>query len=307
MEIIQDTIEFQLKSRSAVAIGKFDGIHKGHVELLSHILKQKEQGLKAVVFTFHPSAAAFFGQAPDAELTTRCEKRKMFEEMGIDILIEFPLNKETAATPAQEFVKKILVSQMKTAYIAAGEDLSFGYKGLGNKELLCKLQEEEGYQVKIIDKVYYKNQEISSSLVREMVEKGDMLTVRELLGRPYSFEGEVEPGNRLGRRLGMPTVNLYPVKEKLLPPKGVYFSRVIYEGNSYHGITNIGQKPTVKENADISVETYLYGFQGDLYGKEIVTELLQFKRPERKFESVEALKRQMERDIQEGGEFFQKK
>lgn len=304
MEIIQDTVDFQLMCTSAVAIGKFDGIHKGHMELLSHILKQKEMGLKAVVFTFHPSAAAFFGLAPDAELTTRWEKRKMFEGMGIDILIEFPLNRETAATPAEEFVRKILTEQMKAGYIAAGEDLSFGYKGLGNKELLCKLAEELGYQVKIIDKVYYKEQEISSSLVREMVEKGDMPMVSELLGRPYSFEGEVEPGNRLGRRLGMPTVNLYPVKEKLLPPKGVYFSQVAYGERIYQGITNIGQKPTVKEDSNVSVETYLYGFQGDLYGKEIVTELLQFKRPERKFESVEALKRQMERDIQEGASYF---
>ncbi len=304
MEIIQDSIDFQLKKRSAVAIGKFDGVHRGHVELLSHILKQKEQGLKAVVFTFHPSAAVFFGQAKGAELTTRQEKRKMFEKMGIDILIEFPLNRETAATPPEEFVRKILVHQMKAGYIAAGEDLSFGYKGLGNKELLCKLAGELNYQVRIIDKVYCGDKEISSSLVRKMVEKGDMTTVRELLGRPYSFDGEVEPGNRLGRRLGMPTVNLYPVKEKLLPPKGVYFSQVIYQDRIYQGITNIGQKPTVKENADISVETYLYGFTGDLYGKEIVTELLQFKRPEQKFENVEALKRQMERDIQEGAGYF---
>lgn len=307
MEIIKDTTDFQLKYGSAAAIGKFDGIHKGHVTLLSHILKQKEQGLKAVAFTFHPSAAAFFGQAKGTELTTRDEKRKMFEKLGIDILIEFPLNSQTAATPAEEFVRKILVQQMKAVYIAAGEDVSFGYKGLGNKELLCKLAGELGYQVRIIDKVYCRGQEISSSLVRMMVEKGDMPMVRELLGRPYSFDGEVEPGNRLGRRLGMPTVNLYPVKEKLLPPKGVYFSQVIYKNHIYQGITNIGQKPTVKENGNISVETYLYGFTGDLYGKEIVTELLQFKRPEQKFENVEALKRQMERDIQEGAVFFQKK
>ncbi len=304
MEIIQDTIEFQLENRSAVAIGKFDGIHKGHAALLSHVLEKKKQGLKAVVFTFHPSAAAFFGQASGFELTTRYEKRKVFEEMGIDILIEFPLNKETAATPAEEFVRKILAERMKAAYIAAGEDLSFGYKGLGNRQLLMELSGELGYQVKIIDKVYYKEQEISSTLVREAVEKGDMLLAKELLGRPYGFDGEVEPGNRLGRRLGMPTLNLYPNKEKLLPPKGVYFSQVIYDNHIYQGITNIGQKPTVKTDADISVETYLYGFTGDLYGKEIVTELLQFKRPERKFENVEALKKQMERDIREGEEYF---
>lgn len=303
MEIIQDTTEFYIEQKTAVAIGKFDGIHKGHIQLLSHILRQKEQGMPAVVFTFYPSASVFFGQGPKAELTTRYEKRKLFETLGIDILIEFPLNVETAATDPKEFVEKILVKQMHAGYIAAGEDLSFGHKGMGNKELLIKMAEASGYKVQIIDKVYHENREISSTFVREAVEKGDMALACELLGRYFSFEGKVEEGNRLGRRLGMPTLNLYPVIEKLLPPKGVYYSRVLYENCSYPGITNIGYKPTVNATSEISVETYLYDFDRDMYGKQIVTELLQFKRPEQKFENVQELKRQMERDIAEGRQF----
>ncbi len=300
MEIICDTTEFQLKEKSAVAIGKFDGLHRGHRQLISHILKQKEQGMSAVVFTFYPSASVFFGQASANELTTRDEKRKLFEEMGIDLLIEFPLNQNTAATSPEDFVKKILVEQMKAGYVAAGADLSFGYQGRGNKELLIQMSKEYGYQVQIIDKVYYKGREISSTYVREAVEKGDMLTAEELLGRYYGFEGRVREGNRLGRKLGMPTLNLYPVTEKLLPPKGVYFSRVLYENCIYPGITNIGEKPTVNESGIISVETYLYDFDKDMYGKEIVTELLQFKRSEKRFENVQELKFQMEKDIEEG-------
>ena len=303
MEIIQDTTEFYIEQKTAVAIGKFDGIHKGHIQLLSHILRQKERGMLAVVFTFYPSASVFFGQGPKAELTTRYEKRKLFEALGIDILIEFPLNVETAATDPKEFVEKILVRQMHAGYTAAGEDLSFGYKGMGNKELLIKMAESSGYKVQIIDKVYHEDREISSTFVREAVEKGDMVLACELLGRYYSFEGKVEEGNRLGRRLGMPTLNLYPVTEKLLPPKGVYYSRVLYENCTYPGITNIGYKPTVNATSEISVETYLYDFDRDMYGKQIVTELLQFKRPERKFENVQELKRQMERDIAEGRQF----
>ena len=303
MEIIQDTTEFYIEQKTAVAIGKFDGIHKGHIQLLSHILRQKERGMLAVVFTFYPSASVFFGQGPKAELTTRYEKRKLFEALGIDILIEFPLNEETAATDPKEFVEKILVRQMHAGYIAAGEDLSFGYKGMGNKELLIKMAESSGYKVQIIDKVYHEDREISSTFVREAVEKGDMVLACELLGRYYSFEGKVEEGKRLGRRLGMPTLNLYPVTEKLLPPKGVYYSRVLYENCTYPGITNIGYKPTVNATSEISVETYLYDFDRDMYGKQIVTELLQFKRPERKFENVQELKRQMERDIAEGRQF----
>ena len=303
MEIIHDTTKFYMQQQTAVAIGKFDGIQKGHIQLLSHILRQKKQGMQAVVFTFYPSASVYFGQGPQAELTTRCEKRKLFERLGIDILIEFPLNKETAATDPEFFVREILAEQMHAGYIAAGEDLSFGYKGRGNKELLISLADSLGYQVEIIDKIFYKGREISSTLVREAVEKGDMPLACELLGRYYSFEGKVQEGNRLGRRLGMPTLNLYPVTEKLLPPKGVYYSRVLYENCVYPGITNIGYKPTVNAAKEISVETYLYDFDRDMYGKQIVTELLQFKRSEQKFENVQALKKQMERDIAEGRQF----
>ncbi|MDY5871418.1 MAG: bifunctional riboflavin kinase/FAD synthetase [Lachnospiraceae bacterium] len=305
MEIIQNTTEFHIESRTAVAIGKFDGIHRGHEKLLSCILEQKMAGMQAVVFTFFPSAAVFFGQAADAELTTREEKRKHFEKMGIDILIEFPLNQKTAAILPEEFVRKILVGQMHAGYIAAGTDLSFGYKGRGDQVLLNALAPELHYQVHIIDKVFENGREISSTYVREMVEKGDMITTRQLLGRPYSFEGQVERGNRLGRRMGMPTLNLYPKPEKLLPPKGVYYSRVLFEGGTYPGITNIGQKPTVNDTNTVSVETYLYDFDRDMYGKEIVTELLQFKRPEKKFEDIRMLKLQMETDIAEGRKYHE--
>lgn len=303
MKIIHDTTEFYIEQESAVAIGKFDGIHKGHIQLLSHILEQRKHGRKAVVFTFYPSASVFFGQGPSAELTTRYEKRKLFEDMGIDVLIEFPLNRETAATEPEIFVKKILVEQMHAVYIAAGEDLSFGYKGSGNKELLIGMAQSLGYEVEIINKIFYEEREISSTFVREAVEGGDMILAYQLLGRYYSFEGKVQEGNRLGRRLGMPTLNLYPVTEKLLPPKGVYYSRVLYDNCVYPGITNIGYKPTVNTVKEISVETYLYDFDRDMYGKQIVTELLQFKRPEQKFENVQELKNQMERDIAEGRQF----
>lgn len=300
MQIIQDTTEFYLEDGSAVAIGKFDGVHKGHEKLISCIMKKKDQGLKAVVFTFHPSAAVYFGQAQGGELTTREEKRNYFEKLGVDILIEFPLNKETAATAPEVFVREILVKKMNTRFLAAGRDLSFGRGGEGDSRLLERMADELGFHVCIIDKVYYENREISSTYVREMVEKGDMQGAKELLGRYYSFEGTVEQGNRLGRRMGMPTMNLYPRPEKLLPPWGVYYSRLHYEGGIYPGITNIGRKPTVNDTETVSVETYLYDFDKDMYGKDIVTELLQFKRPERRFKDVAELKAQMEKDIAQG-------
>ncbi len=300
MQIISGSTKWVLEGKSAVAIGKFDGIHKGHMALLSHIIEQKEYGMKAVVFTFDPPASVFFGKEGEKELTTLPEKRSFFEKLGVDVLIEFPLNKETASILAKDFAREILAGQIKAAYIAAGTDLSFGYKGKGDSKLLKEMAEELGYRVQIIDKLLYGAREISSTYVREEVEAGRMETVQALLGRPYSITGRVEEGKKLGRRLGMPTVNLYPPEEKLLPPKGVYYSRTICKGKEYRSITNIGFKPTVNDTPQVSVESYLYDYEGDMYGEEIETRLFAFKRPEMKFEDVEALKKQMMIDVEDG-------
>lgn len=303
MQIIEGTTQFRLAKESAVAIGKFDGIHRGHAVLLKQILEQKKQGMLAAVFTFQPSVTAFFGRTEEKELTTLREKRKYFAAMGVDILIEFPFNKETAAIEPECFVRDVLAGQMKAGFIAAGADISFGAGGRGNKELLNQMAKESGFRVEIIDKVMYQEQEISSTLVREKVECADMETVAELLGRSYGIEGVVEEGKKLGRKLGMPTLNLYPPKDKLLPPRGVYFSLVECKGKNFQAITNIGHKPTVNDTSLVTVESYLYDYEGDMYGQEIVTKLLHFKRPEMKFPDVCTLKAQMEADIEAGRKF----
>ncbi len=300
MQIISGCTDFKLAEKSAVAIGKFDGIHIGHKVLLLHLMEQKKKGLKAVVFTFDPPANRFFGKGEEKELTPISEKRAYFEMLGMDILVEFPLNKDTASTPADVFIQEILVKQMNTSYIAAGTDLSFGAGGKGNSGLLCEMSKQLGYEVEIISKILYEDREISSSYVREAVERGDMKTAVLLLGRMYSIIGTVEGGKRLGRKLGMPTLNIYPEKDKLLPPCGVYYSLVNCRGKEYKAITNIGRRPTVNDNDAVSVETYLYDYEGDLYGEEVIVEFAEFKRAEKKFESVEALKAQMEKDVAEG-------
>lgn len=304
MRIIEKETSFQLDKASAVAIGKFDGIHRGHQSLLRHVLEQKEKGLRAVVFTFDPSPAVLFSGRSLPELTTKEEKRKLFEELGIDVLIEYPLDFTTAAMPAADFIGKVLAGQIKTAYIAAGTDLSFGKEGKGDTALLQKCAATYGYRTEIIEKVTYEGREISSSYVREAVKAGDMETAAKLIGEAYSVRGVVAHGKKLGRRLGMPTVNLLPEKEKLLPPFGVYFSEVVIEedpgGRVYRGTTNIGCKPTVNNEEQVGVETYLYDFAQEIYGKEITVRLFSFHRPEMKFASVEELKKQMAADIARG-------
>ena len=302
MRIIENTTEFHLENKSAVALGKFDGIHLGHRRLLERVLEQKSQGLWTVVFTFDTSAASFFG-GETKELSTREEKRAVFSRLGIDVLIEFPLNRGTAATEPAEFVARYLAEQMRTAYLCAGPDISFGKGGAGDYKLLSEYSGTCGYQVELIDKVRVDGEEVSSTRVRQAVREGDMEKVSVMLGAPYCVSGKVVHGRQLGRKLGMPTANILPDVRKLLPPNGVYYSRARLGDAVYRGISNVGCKPTVSDEKIMGVETYLYDFSGEVYDRDMTVELLAFRRAERTFESVEALRRQIEADVEAGRSF----
>ena len=303
MEIILGETNFMLDKPSAVSIGKFDGIHMGHCVLLDRTFKQKKNGMQSVVFTFDPAPSVFFSGRPQKLLTTKQEKREIFEKLGVDVLIEYPLNAETASTLPEAFISDVLVGRMKMRYIAAGTDVSFGDKGSGNAELLVKLANEMGYTADIIDKVYSHGEEVSSTLIRDYVSAGNMERVKELLGGHYSTEGRVVTGNKFGRNIGMPTMNIIPPCDKLLPPNGVYFSDIVLRGRKYHSITDVGCKPTVSDENRKGVETFVYDFNDDAYGEDIRVDFLSFRRPEMKFASVDELKQQMQRDIAAGREF----
>ncbi|MCM1264436.1 MAG: bifunctional riboflavin kinase/FAD synthetase, partial [Butyrivibrio sp.] len=289
--------------KSAVAIGKFDGIHLGHRKLIDNMLEQKKNGCLAVVFTFEPSPEKFFRGKEAKELMTIEEKRTAFERLGIDVLIEFPLNKETAAIAPERFITEYLIGKLKATVVVAGTDISFGNKGAGNAGLLREMAQEEGFFAQIIDKVTWNGEEISSTLIREAVRNGDMEKASALLGAPYRICGEVVNGRRFGRKLGMPTVNQQPSADKLLPPNGVYYSYVWLDNVCYRSVSNVGCKPTVSEERLMGVETYIYDFDSDIYGRKIEVELLRFKRAEIEFASTEALKEQMRKDIDEGMAF----
>ncbi len=299
MEIIADTSEFYIEKDTAVAIGKFDGVHLGHRRLISEIIEAKKRGLAACIFTFDPPPAVLFGGDPRI-LSTNLEKHIIFERMGIDFLVEFPMNAETAATPPNAFIRDYLVGQMNTRFIAAGSDVSFGRRGEGNAALLKAMADDCGYTFRLVDKVCSLSGEvISSTLVRKCVEKGEMETVTSLLGAPYSFAGTVIHGNHIGHTLGFPTINLRPEENKLLPPFGVYRGNTVIGGRVFRSISNIGIKPTVSGEKHAGLETYIYGNVGNLYGAEVVVELESFVRPERKFDSIDELKAQLKRDIED--------
>lgn len=302
MQIISERIDFSLKQASAVAIGKFDGLHRGHRELLQEILRAKADGLTATVFTFDPSPTVFFSGKKMKMLTTRDEKRLFFEKLGVDVLVEFPLNKNTAAMSPEEFIKDILHEKLQAKLIAAGTDLSFGEGGRGNCALLEEKSDLYGYEVKIIKKLCKDDQPISSTRVREAVEQGDMEEAARLMGAPYKIMGNVAHGRRIGHQIGFPTVNLIPGNDKLLPPNGVYLAQIECQNGVFFGLTNVGVKPTVEigENPPMSVETYLYDFDADIYDHFVTLRLLKFIRPEQKFDGLNGLKAQLEKDISAG-------
>ncbi len=300
MKIINNTTEFYIEEETAVAIGKFDGFHRGHQKLLKIIQEQKQRGLATVVFTFVPSPTAFFSKEVLRDLTTVEEKRRIFETAGVDYLIEYPFYQETADMEPETYIKDVLVNKLHAKCIVAGDDLSYGKRGAGDDKLLKEKAAEYGYDVIIIEKVLYEGREVSSTYVRDEVKKGNMELVHNLLGMPYHVGGRIIHGRKLGRTIGMPTVNLEPPEEKLLPPKGVYYSYVMLQGKRYWAITNIGTKPTVDANKVMGVESFIYDFDDEVYGEELEVYLLSFKRPEMRFDSVESLKAQMANDIEDG-------
>ena len=301
MEIISGTKEFYISSPTAVAIGKFDGVHIGHQRLLMEIAKD---GLKSCIFTFDPAPSVFFGKEKGL-LTTRKEKRVLLERKGIDILVEFPFDAQTAGMEPVNFLDELVVGKMGAELIAAGEDLSFGNKGAGNSALLKKYGEENRIDVRIIEKISVSigdegpEYEVSSTLIRELILSGKMEEAEELLGIPYFIFGTVVHGNHMGAGLGFPTINLIPEDDKLLPPNGVYTSDVIIGGKKYRGLTNIGTKPTVSDKGIRGVETYIYDYDSDAYGMEAELYLKSFRRPEMKFSSVDELKNRLAKDISE--------
>jgi len=302
VEIIKETKDFNIEGPSAVTIGKFDGIHMGHKKLLSAIAVKKQLGFKICVFTFDPAPEVFFGKE-DKCLTTPLEKERIFESLGVDVLVEYPFDKATADMDPTEFIRDILVDRMGAKFIAAGDDLSYGRGGKGDSQLLFQLQNDFGYRAEIIDKVKINNEIVSSTAVRNAVKTGDMELVRDFLGAPYQVTGTIVQGAQIGRTIGMPTINQIPDDNKLLPPFGVYFSEAVIEGAVFKGITNIGIKPTVSDEKKITVETFLYNFNQNVYGNEAVVRLFKFSRPEKKFNNLDELKAQIKQDCENGMNF----
>lgn len=305
MEYIHSVSELELSKATAVTLGKFDGVHIGHQKLMA-IVKQKAavNNLLSVVFTFENIPLAICPQKQQRFITTNSERRAFMEQLGMDIEIEYPFTQELMNTSPADFVKNILVDMLRAKVVVVGPDYHFGKGRMGTPDILAQLGEQYGFETIIVEKEKYQDKEVSSTFTREELEEGHMETVNVLLGRPYAISGVVYPERQLGRTIGFPTMNIYPKQSKLLPPKGVYASKTVIDGKEYYSITNLGTKPTVSSQHEIGVETHVFDYDGDAYGKHIEVKLIHFIRPEMKFENTDSLKKQIDVDVNFAKEMF---
>ena len=290
-----------LPVQTVVTVGKFDGFHLGHRSLLAEVLKEAEHGLAACVVSFSTPV-----DIERSMIYTREEQRKLCESMGIDVLAEYPLDESLREMAAEQFVSEILCKRLQAKVIVAGEDFRFGKDRAGDVTLLQNLEETYDYRTVCIPKVTEKTVRISSTGIRKLLAEGDVSAANEMLGRPYAVFGEVLHGKKLGRTLGFPTMNLIPPTQKLLPAYGVYVTKTNVDGQWFDGITNIGLRPTVDSDKQVSVETHLFAYEGDLYGKQVEVQFLHFLRPERKFADVEALRAAMLEDLKNAKAILEK-
>lgn len=297
MEYIRDTLDFKVNTPSVITLGKFDGLHRGH-ELLMEELKNKsvENHCNAIVFTFDVPPLNTVNNQKNKVLTTNAEKHALFESKGVDYLIECPFTKEIMSMEPEAFIKWI-VEALCIKYIVVGDDFRFGYKRSGDYTTLQKYASVYGYEAIIIKKIQEDGRDISSTFVREEIENGNIVKANHLLGYEFFIKSEVVHGKKIGRTIGIPTINMVLPEDKLLPPFGVYVTRVCVGEKWYMGVTNVGCKPTIAGDNPVGVETYIIDFCQDVYGQFITVQFLDFIRPEMKFGSIDELKAQMNQDI----------
>ena len=297
MKYIRQTLDFLIEESTVVTLGKFDGLHRGHELLMQKLMEvSKEKNYASVVFTFDIPPKSKVDDVSCKVLTTNEEKQHVFEISGVDYLIECPFTQEVMCMEPKAFIEWI-VTRLHMKCVVVGDDFRFGHNRQGDYRTLLECEKEYGYKTIVVKKMQEDGRDISSTFVREEIAKGNIQKANHLLGYEYFVKSHVIHGNRIGRTIGIPTINMQFSKEKLLPPNGVYVSKVTIDDNTYMGVTNVGSKPTVSESGVVGVETYIIDFCQDVYDKTVVVSFLEFIRAEKKFASIEELKQQMLSDI----------
>jgi len=298
MEQLTTTADFTSNTQSVITIGTFDGVHVGHRAIVHRLVTAaKQQGLVSVVLTFFPHPRMVLQKNSDIKLiNTLSEKKQLLEDIGLDYFVVEPFTYEFSRLSALEYVRDILVTQLRAKKIIIGYDHRFGRNRNADIQDLKKYGEQFGFEVEEISAQQLDEVSVSSTKIRKALSKGDIQTANTYLGYAFTIEGVVTKGKALGRTIGYPTANLHvPQTYKLIPKNGVYVVKALVNNTLTYGITSIGTNPTVGGTAK-SIETFFLDTNTDLYGKELQLHFLQHIREEATFKDLESLKQAIQKD-----------
>ena len=284
------------RKQTAVALGLFDGVHLGHRAVLKTACAQRENGLIPAVFTFDPSSVAYKSGAGQGYIYGQKYKWKLLYECGIECFYSPPFE-DLKSWSGESFVKRVLKQRFNAGFVCCGSDFRFGKGASCGVDELRKLGELYGFRVDVVSEVRCGDTVVSSSEIRRLLSEGSIEKANELLGRPYTVSGKIVDGNHIGRTIDFPTINQNFSSGQLVPAYGVYSAETVIDGEKFRAVTNIGVKPTISGERSPLAETHILGFSGDLYGKELDVELTGFIRHEKKFSSLDELKKQILNDI----------
>lgn len=305
MEIIRGLHNIRPRHAGCVAtIGTFDGVHHGHRMLLAHLVaKSRELGEPSVLVTFEPQPREYFQRTPvPARLTRFREKVSILAGTGIDRVLCIPFNERTRLIPAREVIERFLVEMLRVRYVVVGDDFQFGRDREGNYDMLKAAGDRFGFGVSHMGTLTIDHERVSSTRIREVLAAGDFRLAEKLLGRPYFMMGRVVYGRRIGRRMGVPTVNIRLQRYKT-PLQGVFAVAVDGLGPTRHGAANIGIRPTVGGKEPL-LEVHILDFDEDVYGRLLTVTLRRKIREERWFPSLDALRVEIDQDIEQTRAFF---
>jgi riboflavin kinase / FMN adenylyltransferase len=296
MRIVKNFSEIpDFKKKTAVAIGNFDGVHLGHKKILEYLVKTaKKNRLHSVVLTFSPHPEAFFKKDRFFLIQPLQEKLDMISSFHIDAAVVIPFDKTFSMLSPTQFIKNILMDSLNSQFIVVGRNFKFGKNRTGDVSLLQKIAEKQHLSLHSIPQVSLHGEIISSSKIRDLLRQGQIKKANRFLGHPYKITGKVVKGFSRGRHIGFPTANLKPDNDII--PSGVFITESLLGSKKFPSVTNIGHCPTFKKNK-IDVESYIMNLQTDLYGKKMGILLLKKIRDEKKFDSPDELKKQIQKDI----------
>ena len=296
MTFLNDFTEYKAEGKCIAVLGKFDGVHKGHASLFEYA-RNCRGDRRIIAFTFAV-------REDTKVLTDSNERLELLEKCDVDVVIEQHMYPEFSAMSPYDFLSEVLIKRFNTELIVCGENFGFGRNRSGNVDFIKENADKLGYRVAVLPSLAYEGVNISSTVIRQKLSVGDIEAVNAMLGYRFKVSGTVVEGNRLGRKYNFPTANIYAPDAKLLPPNGVYATVVTINKRSYYGVTNVGVKPSVSDRKKVNIETYILGLDEDIYGENIQVEFCRFFRPERKFDGVDDLFKQIATDTQNIKEYF---